>query len=746
MDWEAERQTLLDLLEHTQMLLKSAQDSSLRDQQDHAEEIRLLELRLGTQIRLLKEENKELRGELEGIQGHDAMSLKPFMVREIKTVERRGKERETELLGAIESARQETQTVKLHLEIKLKSANEEIGKIERELEAAKQETKRVHAHCSGQVTSMREELTSANTHIKRLNEDLKAAKGDLQTIGETEERKLREMQEGWMREREELVSQLKQAQKALTEKEKLVSDMSSVKELDRRAELIPLKARNETLNFDKIALKQQLQQANSLFAKKEKHLQNQLVTWKRLCEQLKNRSAGPAVLSEADTQRLNLQMEGLERFQREIREVIEKVKGVSERMGESGERQQAGKALQSQLAALIDRLQRERKGLDTEDMTKKLTLTCKAYETAVNEVAHKSIAAIEDTNAAFLQQLQASEQAAAAILALKKENEALQSHANSEKLRIRSEKEMKVTEELARTKLELEQAKKGNVACMEAIQELEELIENSQVNGEITTDIELELRRFNLEITRLSKENTLLVNQKRHSDLEFAQIISEFTLNIQLLNDENASLQGQIATERVKSAELVAYLQSQISAVLSTAEEAKASILSEIRMLRETLPETSQLEQAWKGANEAAIVALRREVEAKNELLEGIRAAWEDEVAEARAISMGLRANIEEQGRELEGLKESIGKMKAKLEDLVDSLTVLGGKDVRLVTLETELQSVKATLMAKEAECEEEMRLMKGQIEAEARNAREIEATLMTEIVALRNKIVKSRP
>ena len=141
MDWEAERQTLLDLLEHTQTLLKSTQDSFLRDQQNHTEETRLLELRLGSQIRLLREENKDLRQELEGIQGHDAMSLKPFMIREIKSAERRGKDRETELLGAIESAKQETDTVRSHLETRLRAANEETVRLQGDLEAARQETK-----------------------------------------------------------------------------------------------------------------------------------------------------------------------------------------------------------------------------------------------------------------------------------------------------------------------------------------------------------------------------------------------------------------------------------------------------------------------------------------------------------------------------------------------------------------------------------------------------------------------------
>ena len=746
MDWEAERQTLLDLLEHTQTLLKSTQDSFLRDQQNHTEETRLLELRLGSQIRLLREENKDLRQELEGIQGHDAMSLKPFMIREIKSAERRGKDRETELLGAIESAKQETDTVRSHLETRLRAANEETVRLQGDLEAARQETKRVHVHCSAQVLRLKEELGFAQASNKRLSEDLKAIQGDLQTIADTEGKKLKDAQAVWQRDREEIAAQLKQAQKALNEKEKLLSELTLVKELDRRAEITPLKARNETLAIDKIALKQQLQQANSLFAKKEKHLQDQLITWKRLSEQLKNRPMGPAVLSEADMERLRAQLEGLEGFRREISQCLGKFEGIVERVsrtvGEEGS-EKAGNGPESQLNAIIGRFQREKRGPEVEETAKRLIITCKAYETAISAVTAKSIESIEATNAVFLQ----PQQVLAVLSALQQENQALRTQQNTDTARVRSDKEMQAIEELVRTKLELDQAKKGNIACLEAIQELEELIESSQVEGEISPAVELELGRFNLEISRLTQENALLVQQKQQSELEFAQVVAQFARNCQLLEEQNASLQAEIGSERGKLEELVGSLQSKISEALSSAEEAKAVILAEIRLLRETLPEVNQLELAWTGAKEAVITALRREIEEKNGLIEGIRDVWENKLAEARAESVDLRRDIAQQALILEELRENIGKISEESRELVTNLTAITGeKDPRLMALETELTTTKANLMAKQAESEAELALLRAQVETEARNACEMEGTLMAEIAALRARVVKSRP
>lgn len=742
MDWEAERQTLLDLLEHTQTLLKCTQDSALRDQQTHTEETRLLELRLGSQLRLLKDENKHLRQELEGLQGHDAMSLKPFMVREIQNVERRGKEREMELLGAIESAKQETDTVRSHLDMKLRSANEEIGRIGRELETAKQETKRIQTHCSAQVLRLREELATSQTGNKRLSEDLKTLQSDLQAIAGAEEKQLKDAQTIWQREKEELQAQLKQVQKALNEKEKLLSELTLVKELDRRAEITPLKARNETLAIDKIALKQQLQQASSLFAKKEKHLQDQLSTWKRLSEQLKSRPVGPVVLNEADVERLRGQLEGLEGFRVEISQGLGKLKEVVERIGgkvdEEGS-EKAGSGLENQLTAIFDRFQLAKRGQEVEETTKRLIVTCKAYETAISAVSAKSIEAIEATNAAFLQ----PQQALAGLSSFQQQAHAFRTQQNSEQTRVRSDKEMQAIEELTRTRLELDQARKGNVACLEAIQELEELIENSQVEGEISPEVELELGRFNLEISRLTKENTLLVQQKQQIETEFAQVVAQFARNGHILEEQNESLQAEMSSERGKFEELMSSLQSQISAALSTVEEVKAVILAEIRLLRETLPETNQLERAWLGASEA----LRREIEEKNEITEGIRAAWESELAEIRAESGDLRTEIANQALILEELRTNIGKTADETSDLVTNLaSVTGGKDPRLLALEAELAAAKASLIAKQAESEAELALMRAQIETEARNAREMEATLMAEIAALRARVVKSRP
>ena len=684
-DWESERQTLLDLLEHTQALLKAAQDSAGRERQDTSEQHRLLELRLTTQLRLVKEENASLKAELErGNKAHglDDMSLKGYMLKEIEKVENRASEREAELMGRVESASNEVRIYKGHLEMRARGLEEERAQLQRELDQAWLETKRNHTYYSTQIQDLKTELSATTNHYRKSAEDIKATKAELAALESVEAGKRAQMKAAWDSEKEALQSTIKRLQRTVAEKEKLAVEFSSAKETDLKAELTPLKAQNETLSFDKLALKQQLQMAASLYGKKEKSLQLQLDKYKRLSAQLKEPKASAGSDCAFDSGRLFALLMAVEEYDRLIREKLEKVgryaDSLAARLGESP----SGQSCEVK-ERLLDELIGKLSGLREVQSTGVGNAQTQANESAFEDLKSKISEALVTITATFTQNLQD----------LTKESTKFPNIPLKTPQALLPTEQFTLQTELQETTQELEHAKATVLSYKESISALEEVITKSQGGGEVNAEAE----KLKIEVNRLAQENANLTANS-----------AKFRGIIEAKSAENEILKANLTK-----------INEEIEAFYSKLEATR----TEISSLLQTFPSTVLPEEC-------------------NSLLQSTLAKWKEETSELEPKWTDLLKDAELQATTLSSLNKTLGDLLHTLTQLAETLSNQV-EDRNPLSSETaaEVESLRVELAAKQQEHEEEMEMVKSRAEAEVRSVKTMEIALTTEIAALRARL-----
>ena len=747
--WETERQTLLELLEHTQNLLKAAQDSAARDRMDQSEQYRLLELRLTNQLRLVKEENTSLKEEMERIsktQGLDGMSLKGYMLKEIEKIEQRASEREAELLGQVESSRNEVQIYKGHLETRAKTLADDRAQLQKELEMARQETKRIHTYYTTQIQDLKTELSATANNLKKATDDIKSARNELASKESVEAGKRAQLQATWETEKEALQSTIRKLQKTLLEKEKAIAEMTTSNETDIKAELTPLKAQNETLTFDKLALKQQLQMASSLYVKKEKNLQQQLEKYKRLSEMLKERRGSTGSEATPDPGRIYALLMTMEEYDKQIRDNLGKVgkytdlltQKIESREGNSGNEdyEQKNRHL-DELIAKFDQLQ----GLpDFQSLSGQVNDQVQAYAAALHDLQTKMTDILGSISTTFNEQMKEFQQQNEELIALRNENQRLQTELDT----LSAAPKIDQVEELQKAQQELEHAKATILSYLESISALEEVVSKSKSGDEVNPELE----RLKIEVTRLTQENTNLSTSKRVAEETYEANTVKLRESLEAKTKESATLKTKFAQEKTRANERILGFSGKIEDAKKAVEEICEKTKNEFASLLQTLPETVKLEKAWTELQTETINSLKAQVSEREALLEETRAKWKEEVAQTQddeSTWSKFLTDAEKQAEALAGLNKTLGNMLHTLTQLaealnnqVDQRTPGGGDSSRL---REELENLRAEVATKEQEHADEIALIKTQAEAEIRSVKNIEAALTAEIAALRAKV-----
>jgi len=751
-DGESERQTLLDLLEHTQALLKTSQDSAAKERQNQSEQYRLLELRLTNQLRLVKEENASLKEEMERVNkthGLDGMSLKGYMLKEIEKIEHRAAEREAELLGQVESSRNEVHIYKSHLETRAKSLADDRAQIQKELEQARLEAKRIHTYYSTQLQDLKTELSATANHFKKATEDVRSARAEIAAKESVEVGKRAQLQATWDTEKESLQTTIKRLQKTISEKDKLVAELSSATETDIKAEITPLKAQNETLSFDKLALKQQLQMAASLYVKKEKNLQQQLDKYKRLSEQLKERRASTGSDYAPDSGRLYALLMTLEEYDRQIREVIGKVAGYTEALTreieKSEDREQEKEQGQGKrLDDLIGKIGALQAFPDLEALAGLVNDQAKAYETALNDLKARISEAITGLSGSFTAEINQMKSQSDEILSLRSENQALQSQIDL--LTANLKEKMDLQADLDQSEQELEHAKATILNYMESISALEEVIAKGKVEGGESEEGRAEVEKLNIEVTRLTQENADLSTVKAKAEETFEASIAKVKESLEAKNKENATLKTKFAQEKTRANERIQAFSTKLDDAKTALQETSEELKAETAHLLQALPPTVQLQQAWSDLQRETFNALKAQVKEREALLEETRAKWKEEVeglGSAEPAWTDMLEKAESQTEALAELNKTLGSMLHTLTQLAETLNSQAEQQRApgSMGVEEEVESLRAQLATKQQEYEEEINLVRSRAEAEVRSVKNIEAALTAEIAALRTKI-----
>lgn len=755
-DWESERQTLLDLLEHTQALLKTSQDSAAKERQNQSEQYRLLELRLTNQLRLVKDENVSLKEEMERVNkshGLDGMSLKGYMLKEIEKIEHRAAEREAELLGQVESSRNEVHIYKSHLETRAKSLADDRAQIQKELEQARLEAKRIHTYYSTQLQDLKTELSAATNHYKKATEDVRSARAELAAKESVEAGKRAQLQATWDTEKESLQMTIKKLQKTISEKDKSIAELSSATETDIKAEITPLKAQNETLSFDKLALKQQLQMAASLYVKKEKNLQQQLDKYKRLSEQLKERRASTGSDYAPDTGRLYALLMTLEEYDRQIRDILGKVAGYTEALArkveeseEKEEDREGGRGEEEKakrLDELIGRIGSLQAFPDLETLAALVKDQATAYESALNHLKARISEAITGLNGTFTDEINEMKSQSEEILSLRSENQALQSQIDLLTTNLKEKATLQA--DLEHSEQELEHAKATILNYMESISALEEVIAKGKAEG--GEEVSAEVEKLNIEIARLTQENADLVTMKAKAEETFEANSGKMKEALEAKNKENATLKAKFAQEKARANERIQAFSTKLDDAKAALQEACEELKAETARLLQDLPPTVQLQQAWSDLQRETLNALKAQVKERESLLEETRAKWKEEVAGLSTSTepawIDLLEKAETQAQTMADLNKTLGSMLHTLTQLAETLNSQAEQQrmPQGMGAEGEVESLRAQLAAKQQEHEEEIRLVKSQAEAEVKSVKNIEAALTAEIAALRTKI-----
>lgn len=755
-DLDSERQTLLDLLEHTQALLKVAQDSAAKERQDKSEQYRLLELRLTNQLRLVKEENASLKEELERVNkthGLDGMSLKGYMLKEIEKIEQRAAEREAELMGQVESSRNEVHIYKNHLETRAKSLADDRAQIQKELEQARLETKRIHTYYTTQLQDLKTELSATANNMRKATEDARSARAELAAKESVEAGKRAQMQAAWESEKEALQITIKKLQKTISDKEKLVTELSSATETNIQAEITPLKAQNETLSFDKLALKQQLQMAATLYVKKEKNLQQQLDKYKRLSAQLKERRASTGSdCAPPDSGRIYSLLMALEEYDKQIRDILGKVEVYTGKLAERMEgREEEGKAgnFEGEKGILLDDLIGKLGNLQTfpdlEALAGLVTGQTTAYQAALSDFQARTAETITGINASFTEEINEMKTQNEELLALRSENQSLQSQIDL--LTASSKENAALLEELQQTEQELEHAKATILSYMESISALEEVIAKCKGEGEAGEEVNAEVEKLNIEVTRLTQENADLSSIKSKSEETYLANIAKVKESLEAKNKENAILKTKFAQEKTRANERIQAFGTKLEEAKSAMAETCSELQAETARLLQTLPPTVQLQQAWTDLQRETIEALKAQVKEREALLEETRAKWKEQVADlskpTEPIWKDMLEEAETQATALSGLNKTLGNMLHTLTQLTEAMNsqVERQSSPKEEGSEEEVETLRSQLAAKQQEHEEEIALVRSQAEAEIRSVKNMEASLTAEIVALRTKI-----
>ena len=756
-DLDSERQTLLDLLEHTQALLKVAQDSAAKERQDKSEQYRLLELRLTNQLRLVKEENTSLKEELERVNkthGLDGMSLKGYMLKEIEKIEQRAAEREAELMGQVESSRNEVHIYKNHLETRAKSLADDRAQIQKELEQARLETKRIHTYYTTQLQDLKTEVSATTNNMRKATEDARSARAELAAKESVEAGKRAQLQATWESEKEALQITIKKLQKTISDKDKQIAELSSATETNIQAEITPLKAQNETLSFDKLALKQQLQMAATLYVKKEKNLQQQLEKYKRLSAQLKERRMSTGSdCAPPDSGRIYSLLMTLEEYDKQVRDILGKVEVYTGKLAErmEGREEEEGKAGDCEgekgklLDDLIGKLGKLQTFPDLEPLAGLVTEQTAAYQAALSDFQARISEAIAAINTSFTEEINEMKSQNEELLALRSENQSLQSQIDL--LTANSKENATLQEELQQTEQELEHAKATILSYMESISALEEVIAKFKGEGEAGEVANAEVEKLSIEVTRLTQENADLSSIKSKSEETYLTNLAKVKESLEAKNKENAILKTKFAQEKTRANERIQAYGAKLEEAKSAMEGTCSELQAETARLLQTLPSTVQLQQAWTDLQRQTMEALQAQVKEREALLEETRTKWKEQVADSsKPMEPKWKDMLEEaetQANALSSLNKTLGDMLHTLTQLTEAMNsqVERQSFPKEEGFEGEVETLRSQLAAKQQEHEEEIAFVRSQAEAEIRSVKNMEASLTAEIVALRTKI-----
>jgi hypothetical protein len=594
-------------------------------------------------------------------------------------------------------------------------------------------------------------LSATTNNFRKATEDVKAARAEIAAMESAEAGKRAQTKAAWETEKESLQITIKKLQKALAEREKLAVELSTAVETDMKAEMTPLKAQNETLSFDKLALKQQLQMAASLYGKKEKNLQQQLDKYKRLSEQLKERRASTGSDYAPDSGRLYALLMTVEEYDRQIREKLEKVgvfmeKLVGKMEGTEGkmEARERYEGKGKRLDELIGKIGSLQAFPRLEMLAGVVNDQTKAYESALEELKLKIGEAVETIATAFTQEIKDFKGQNDQLSALISENQTLQTALDA--FSSLSEQQFALREELQKTQQELEHAKATILSYMESISALEEVIAKEKAEGE-GEEMNAEAEKLRIEVARLTQENANLSAMKSKAEEMYEANMAQFRGILEAKSTENETLKANLIREKTHNSDQIKAFSNKLDSALLTLEATLDTAKTELTRILQAFPATAELQKACSDLQSESIAVLKSQISEREALLEETRAKWKEELSDpAESIWKDLLEDAETHSKTLSGLNKTLGDLLHTLTQLAETMNnQIDQKTPRDTGVTAEVETLRAQLAAKQQEYEEEIALVRSQAEAEVRSVKNMEASLTTEITALRAKLRDSK-